>query len=138
MDGNTYLAYDYPLLGAFWTTLWIFLWILWLFLLFRIIVDLFRDDSLGGWAKAGWTLFLIILPFLGVLVYLLARGRDMGAREGRHLRAQHEAFDAYIRGTAAVAPRANEAEQLAKLSEIHTRGEISDEEYRRAKEKILH
>ena len=77
MNGTTFLAYDYPLLGAFWATLWIFLWILWLFLVFRIFTDVYRDDSLSGWAKAGWTIFLIILPFLGVLIYLLARGRGM-------------------------------------------------------------
>lgn len=138
MDGDMYLAYDYPLLGAFWTILWIFLLVLWFFLLFRIILDVFRDDTLGGWAKAGWIIFLIVLPFLGVLVYLLVRGRGMGAREIQRVQAQQEAFDAYVRETAAGAGRANEVEQLAKLSEIHTRGDISDEEFRRAKEKILH
>lgn len=138
MNGDTVLAYDYPVLGAFWTILWVFLWILWLFLVFRILTDVFRDDSLGGWAKAGWTLFLIVLPFLGVLVYLLVRGREMGAREARQMRARQEAFDAYVRETAAGAPRASEAEQLTTLSEIHRRGAISDEEFSRAREKILH
>lgn len=138
MDGDIYLAYDYPLLGAFWTTLWIFLWILWLFLLVRIFMDLFRDDTLGGWAKAGWTIALIVFPFVGVLVYLLVRGRGMGTREARQLQDQRQAFDAYIRETAAGAGGASHAEQLAKLSEIHARGDISDEEFRRAKEKMLH
>src|SRR5437879_1307850 len=69
MSAQMYLAYDYPLLSAFWTMLVFFLWIMWFVLLFRIIVDIFRDDSLGGWAKAGWLLFVIVLPFLGVLVY---------------------------------------------------------------------
>lgn len=136
MDGSTYLAYDYPLLGAFWTTLWIFLWIIWLFLLFRVFVDLFRDDQVGGWAKAGWTVFLIVLPFLGVFVYLLLRGRGMGVRELRHVRGQQEAVDTYIRETAGT--HASEAEQLEKLSRIHASGKISDQEFSRAKERVLH
>ncbi|CAM5742946.1 hypothetical protein SALBM311S_08099 [Streptomyces alboniger] len=63
MTDNLYLAYDYPLLGAFWTMMWIFLWILWIILLFRVIGDIFRDDSLSGWAKTGWTFFVIVLPY---------------------------------------------------------------------------
>ena len=73
--------WHYPLLNLFWTMLWLFLWILWIFLLFRIIVDIFRSDDMGGWAKAGWVIFLIILPFLGVLVYLIARGGSMHKRD---------------------------------------------------------
>lgn len=138
MEGNVYLAYDYPLLGAFWTIMWIFLWVLWLILLFRIIADIFRDDALSGWAKAGWLIFVIALPFLGVLVYVLARGRGMGTRETKQASAQRQEFDAYIRETAAGAGRTSDVEELAKLSEIRARGDISDEEFRRAKEKILH
>lgn len=79
MTGEMNLAYDYPLLGAFWTLLWIFLWVMWIFLLFRIFSDIFRDDSLNGWAKAGWSIFAVVLPFLGVFVYLIARGKGMGS-----------------------------------------------------------
>lgn len=138
MGGYVYTAYDYPLLGAFWTVMWIFLWILWLILVFRIVVDIFRDDRLSGWGKAGWLLFVIVFPFLGVLVYVISRGRSMGEREQRHARAQQQALDSYIRETAGGAGRPSEVEELAKLSEIRTRGDISDEEFRRAKEKILH
>lgn len=132
------LAYDYPVLGAFWTVMWIFLWVLWLVLLFRIIGDIFRDDTLSGWGKTGWLIFVVVLPFLGVFVYVLARGKGMGERERRHARAQQQALDDYIRETAggAAAP-GNEAEQLAKLSEIRAKGDISDAEFQRAKEKIL-
>lgn len=133
------LSYDYPVLGAFWTAMWIFLWVLWIILLFRIIGDIFRDDTLGGAAKTGWLVFVIVLPFLGVFVYVLARGRGMGDREVRHARARQQAFDDYIRETAGSgAGRGNEAEQLAKLSEIRSRGDITDAEFQRAKEKILH
>ena len=63
MGSYVNLAYDYPVLGAFWTVMWIFLWVMWIFLLFRVIVDVFRDDSMNGWAKTGWLLFTIVLPF---------------------------------------------------------------------------
>ncbi|MEH6373241.1 SHOCT domain-containing protein [Streptomyces sp. KLMMK] len=138
MNEYVYLAYDYPLLGAFWTVLWIVLWVSWFILLFRVIADIFRDDTLSGWAKTGWLFFTILLPFLGVFVYVLARGRSMGSRERRHLQAQQEAFDHYIRETAGGTGRKSEADELMKLSEIRARGDISDEEFRRAKEKILH
>jgi hypothetical protein len=133
------LAYDYPVLGAFWTAMWIFLWVLWIVLLFRIIGDIFRDDTLSGAGKAGWLVFVVVLPFLGVFVYVLARGKGMGRRETRHIQAQQQAFDDYIRETAGSgAGRGNEADQLAKLSEIRSKGDISEDEFRRAKEKILH
>ncbi|GAA4690624.1 membrane protein [Phytohabitans rumicis] len=132
-----YLAYDYPLLGAFWTMLWFFLWILWLILLFRIILDIFRDDSLGGWGKAGWLAFVILLPFLGVFVYLIARGRKMGEREVQRTQAQQRDFDTYIRETAGTSG-SHEVAELERLSEIRARGDLSDEEFQRAKEKILH
>lgn len=138
MDGYTYLTYDYPLLGAFWTLMWLFLWGLWLFLLIRIIGDIFRDDSLGGWAKTGWLIFVIVLPFLGVFGYLLSRGKGMGRREAEQAQARQQALDSYIRETASGADRTREVDALAKLSDIRARGDISDEEFHRAKEKILH
>ncbi|MBO0655958.1 SHOCT domain-containing protein [Streptomyces triculaminicus] len=138
MSDNVYLAYDYPLLGAFWTILVIALWVWWFILLFRVIADIFRDDALSGWAKAGWLVLTLLLPFLGVFIYVLARGRSMGARERRHVQAQQEAFDQHVREAAGGTGRRSEADELMKLSEIRARGDISDEEFRRAKEKILH
>jgi hypothetical protein len=114
MSSQTYLAYDYPLLGAFWSMLVFFLWIMWFVLLFRIIGDIFRDDRLSGWAKAGWLAFCIVLPFLGVFVYVIARGRQTAA-DGR----------------------SSSVDELARLSEIRGRGAITDEEFRRAKELVL-
>ncbi|GGR84058.1 membrane protein [Streptomyces humidus] len=134
------LAYDYPVPGVFWTTMWIFLWILWFVLLFRIIGDVFRDDSLGGGAKTGWLVFVILLPFLGVFVYVVARGKETGTRERQHAQARQQAFDEHIRETArgGGAESASEAEQLAKLSEIRSKGDITEDEFRLAREKILH
>jgi Short C-terminal domain/Phospholipase_D-nuclease N-terminal len=136
MTAQTYLAYDFPLLGAFWTMLVFFLWIMWFVLLFRIIADIFRDDALNGWAKTGWLVFCIVLPFLGVFVYVIARGKNMGRREIKQARAQQEEFDSYIRQTAADG-RPSSVDELARLSEIRDRGAITDEEFRRAKELVL-
>ncbi|MFD5375744.1 SHOCT domain-containing protein [Streptomyces griseoincarnatus] len=138
MTGMTNLAYDYPLLSALLTMLVFFLWIMWFILLFRVIVDIVRDDSLSGWAKTGWMVFTIVLPFLGVFVYVIARGRNMGSRELAQARAQQEALDSYIRETAkGTAERTSSVDELARLSEIKARGDISDEEFRRAKELVL-
>ncbi|GAA2251306.1 SHOCT domain-containing protein [Streptomyces atrovirens] len=138
MSGATYLAYDYPLLSAFWTILVFFLWIMWFVLLFRVVMDIFRDDDLSGWAKAGWLVFTVVLPFLGVFVYVIARGRNMGRREIAQARAQQEAFDSYVRETARGAGgRASSVDELSRLSEIKARGDITDDEFRRAKELVL-
>lgn len=135
MSAPTYLAYDYPLLGAFWTLLLLFLWIMWFVLLFRIVADIFRDDALSGWTKTGWLVFCILLPFLGVFVYVIARGRHMGHRETAQARARREEFDTYIRDTAAGGR--SSTDELARLSEIRDRGGLSDEEFRRAKDLVL-
>lgn len=135
MSDTVYLAYDYPVLGAFWTVMWVFLWVLWIFLLFRIIADLFRDDSLGGWAKTAWLVFVVLLPFLGVFVYVCVRGAGMGRREAHHAKSQRHDVDEYIRKTAGSG--ASSAEELAKLSEMKSAGHLSEEEFQRAKEKIL-
>jgi hypothetical protein len=137
MPTEIYLAYDYPLLSMFWTMLWFFLWIMWFILLFRIIGDIFRDDTLGGWGKTGWLVFVIVLPFLGVFVYLIARGKEMGGREIGHARAQQAEFDAYIKKTAGEGGRPSSADELAKLSDMRARGDITDDEFRRAKELVL-
>lgn len=137
MNTPEYLAYDYPLLSAFWTMLWFVLLVMWFVLLFKVIVDVFRDDSLSGWAKAGWLLFAIVLPFLGVFVYVVARGKGMGKREMAEARQRQEAFDSYVRERAAPASAPNSAEQLARLSELRNHGDITEDEFRRAKEQVL-
>src|SRR6266516_6587807 len=93
-------ATDYPLLNAFWTIFWVFIWILWIFLLIRILMDIFRSDDLSGWAKALWTIFIIILPFLGVFVYLIARGGGMAHRDHREAVAADQAARQYIQAAA--------------------------------------
>ncbi|MEU3922463.1 SHOCT domain-containing protein [Streptomyces sp. NPDC002659] len=138
MAGDLVLAYDYPVLGAFWTVMWIFLWVIWLMLLFRVIIDIFRDSEMSGWAKTAWLLFVVIIPFLGVLVYVIARGSQMGNREIKHAQEQQAAVDTYIRETAGTSGTGSGADELAKLSELKARGDLSEEEFQRAKAKILH
>ncbi|MEU5218196.1 SHOCT domain-containing protein [Streptomyces sp. NPDC020807] len=136
METQMYLAYDYPLMSMFWTMLWFFLWVLWFILLFRIIGDIFRDDTLSGWGKAGWMIFVILLPFLGVFVYVIARGKSMGRREVDHARQKQQAFDDYVRETAG-GGKPGPAAELQRLAELRTRGEISEEEFQRAKALVL-
>ncbi|MCF1594273.1 SHOCT domain-containing protein [Streptomyces muensis] len=130
---------DYPLLDVFWTMLWFFLWIMWLMLLFRVVADIFRDDALGGWGKAGWTLTVCVLPFLGILGYLVARGRGMGERELNRAQDRERAFRAYVRQAAAPEPRTpgTKADELGRLAALHDRGAITDAEYERAKSRVL-
>ncbi|MFK0045677.1 SHOCT domain-containing protein [Streptomyces sp. NPDC090741] len=127
------LAVDYPLLNMFWTMMLIFIWVLWFMLLFRIIGDIFRDDDLSGWAKTGWMIFVIIVPFLGVFVYVIARGRGMGERELRRAQRNEEEFRSYVQSAAGP----SQSEELAKLADLRDRGDISAAEFEQAKAKVL-
>ncbi|MFI1716880.1 SHOCT domain-containing protein [Streptomyces sp. NPDC053513] len=127
---------DYPLLNVFWTMLWFFLWIMWLFLLFKVITDIFRDHSLGGWGKAGWLIFCILLPYLGVLVYVIARGKGMGQRDVKQAKETEAAFQDYIRKTAG--PQGGgAADELTRLADLKAKGAITAEEFEKAKAKVL-
>ncbi|WP_328888239.1 SHOCT domain-containing protein [Streptomyces sp. NBC_00316] len=134
---------DYPLLNLFWTMLWFFLWIMWLFLLFKVIVDIFRSDDLGGWAKAGWLILALVVPYLGVLVYVIARGKSMGKRDMKEVQEREAAFKAYVREAAgtgdkgAAAKGGPSVDELAKLADLRDRGAITDEEFVQAKTKLL-
>jgi hypothetical protein len=129
------LAYDYPLIGLFMTMLWVFLWIVWLFLLFRTIIDIFRSQDMGGWGKAAWLIFVIILPYLGVLVYVIARGRGMADRDVAQAQAQEEQFKAYVRDVSTSS--GGSADELQKLADLRDRGVISEDEFQQQKSKIL-
>jgi hypothetical protein len=128
------LAYDFPLLAMFWTMIFFFLWVAWILLLFKVIIDIFRSKDLGGGGKAFWALFVIVIPWLGVLVYLIARGTSMAERDVADAVAQEEAVQAYIR-QAAGSP--SPADELAKLAALHAQGAITDSEYAQQKAKLL-
>mgnify|MGYP000219923780 CR=1 FL=1 len=127
------LAYDYPLLGLFWTALILFLWIAWIVLVVRVIMDIFRSD-IGGAAKAFWCIFVVLIPWLGVLVYLIAHGSDMTRRDVETAQAQQAAVDSYIRNAAG---GVSAADELNKLAELRERGLLSEEEFAAQKAKIL-
>jgi membrane protein implicated in regulation of membrane protease activity len=127
-------TYSYPLLGAFWTILEIFLWILWIWILIWIMIDIFRSRDLSGWAKALWFLFVLFLPLIGVLVYLIVRGGSMHERAAREAQQQDREFRAYVQEAAG---SQNSADQLAKLANLRDRGVITDEEFQREKAKVL-
>jgi hypothetical protein len=127
--------WHYPLLNLFWTMLWLFLWIMWIFLLFRIIADIFRSDDLSGWGKAGWTIFIIIMPFLGALVYLIARGGSMHERDRRAAQAADTATRQYIQSAAGTT--SSSAEELHKLADLRDRGVLTPQEFEAQKAKIL-
>ena len=124
---------DYPLLNAFWTMLYFFIWILWIFLVIRVIFDIFRSRDLSGWGKAAWLILVVIVPFLGVFIYVIARGGKMHERDVQQANAQNEAFQSYVRDAAGQ----TSADQLAKLADLHNKGVINDQEFEREKAKIL-
>ncbi len=130
------IASSYPLLDAFLTMLWIFLFIIWIWLLIVVFADIFRSRDLSGWGKALWTIGIIILPWLGVLIYLIARGGSMHERQIQAAQAQQQAFAQYVQETAASAPP-SAADQLAKLGDLRDKGVISEAEFQTEKAKVL-
>jgi hypothetical protein len=125
---------EFTLGDALLTVIEIFLFVLYFWILITIISDLFRDHQLSGWAKAGWILVLFVVPFLGMLIYLIARGEGMRERAVREQADMRRHMDDYIRQTAG---GGSSVEELAKLSDLKDRGAISDEEFERAKAKLL-
>ena len=128
------VAYTYPLLSIFWTMLEFFLFFLWIWLLIVIFSDIFRSHDLGGLAKALWVLFVIIIPYLGVLVYLIARGGSMHERAVAQAQRQQQAFDDYVRQTAG---GSSQVDELAKLADLKAKGVLSDAEFESQKAKLL-
>ena len=127
------LAYDYPLLGLFWTMMFWFLWIAWIVLLIRVIGDIFRS-GMSGFGKAAWILFVIVLPFLGVLIYLIAHGDDMGKRDVAEATAARASFDDYVRSVAA---SEGPAAEIAKAKELLDSGAITQAEFDAIKAKAV-
>ena len=127
-------SYSYPLLGAFWTIFIIFLWVIWFWILITIFIDLFRSHDLSGWVKALWFIFILLLPLIGVLVYLIVRGGKMHEHQVRDVQAQEQEFRRYVQDAAG---SQSSADQLAKLSDLRDRGVITAEEFEREKAKIL-
>ena len=130
------LAYDYPILGVFWTMFIFFLWFAWLMLLFKVFIDIFRSEDLGGFSKAIWTIGVIILPFLGVFIYVIARGKSMGERDIARAKANDAAFRSYVQD-AAGSSSAGTADELARLAQLRDSGVLTDAEFAQQKAKLL-
>jgi ABC-type multidrug transport system fused ATPase/permease subunit len=129
-------SYQYPILDFFLTMLYFFLFIIWIWLLITVFIDIFRSHDMGGFAKALWVIFVIILPFLGVFVYLIARGGKMHERAANDAAQQQKAFDDYVKQTAGASGDTS-AEQLSKLADLKSQGVLTDAEFDAQKAKIL-
>ncbi len=127
------LAYTYPLADFFWTMLEIFMFVIWIWLLVVVFSDIFRSRDMGGGAKALWVIFVIVLPFLGVFVYLIARGGKMHERAVHDAVDQKQAFDAHVRQVTS----SGAADELTKLAALRDQGVLTDSEFADQKAKLL-
>jgi Short C-terminal domain/Phospholipase_D-nuclease N-terminal len=128
------LASSYPFLDVFWTMMVFFLWVLWLWILFTVFADVFRRDDLSGWGKAGWIIFTIVLPYLGVFIYLITQSKGMTQRNLERARAQRAQFDDYVRSTAGGGGAAAEIERAKALLDS---GAIDQADFEAIKRKAL-
>jgi hypothetical protein len=118
----------------------IFIWVAWIWLVITILIDIFRSDDLSGWGKAGWTLLVVFLTWIGVLIYLIVRGRGMNERRVADAVNVRKAQEDYIRQVAAgsgAAAAPSTADQIAKLADLHKQGALTDEEFAAQKAKLL-
>jgi ABC-type multidrug transport system fused ATPase/permease subunit len=128
------LAYTYPLLGIFWTMLEFFLFFLWIWLVIMVFSDIFRSKDIGGGVKALWVILVIIIPYFGVLIYLIARGGKMHERANEAAQQQQKAFDSYIQEAAG---SSGTADELSKLADLKAKGVLTDAEFEDQKAKLL-
>ena len=125
-----------PLLDLFWATLWFFLFFAWIWLVITIFGDIFRSRDLSGWGKALWTLFVVFLPWLGVLIYLIVRGRSMEDRSVQAAAEREKATRQYVQSVASD-DGASSADEIAKLAELRNSGHLTEDEFVAQKAKIL-
>jgi hypothetical protein len=126
---------NYPVLNVFWTIFEVFAFVVWFWLLFVVLTDVFRSRDMSGWVKAAWTVFVIFLPLVGILTYLIVRGRSMHERSAQAADRQEEAFRSYVQEAAGTEP--STADQLSKLADLRQRGVISPDEFEQQKNKVL-
>lgn len=132
MSGVPFFLGSYTFVDALLTGLELALLFLWIWIAIGVVLDIFRSHDLSGWGKAAWLLLIVILPLLGVLIYLIARGHKMHEHAASQAREQDAAFRSYVRSAAATP-----ADDIARLDDLRSRGVISDEEFERAKAKAL-
>ena len=129
------LGSDFGSGQVFWSMLWFFLFFIWIWILITVFADIFRSHDLSGWAKAIWVIFVIFLPYLGVFVYLIARGHKMSEHAMEAAKAQDQAARAYIQDAAGTS--ASPAEELTRLADLKAKGVIDDAEFQRLKAKVV-
>jgi hypothetical protein len=134
VEGGSVLAADYPFLDLMWTMVIFFVWILWFWLLFTVFADIFRRHDLSGWGKAGWIVFAILLPYLGVFIYLITQNVGMTERNLERSRAERDRFDDYVRQTAGGGGAAAEIDSAKRLLDS---GAITQAEFEALKQKAL-
>ena len=125
-------AADYPFLDILWTMIIFFAWVIWIWIAITVLIDVFRRHDIGGWGKAAWTVFIIVVPFLGVLVYLIAQHEGMRERSTKQAQAQQQAFDQYVREAAG-----GSAAEIAKAKDLLDAGAITQAEFDAIKAKAL-
>jgi hypothetical protein len=125
---------DFPFLEVFWTMILFFLWVAWIWTVIAVLGDVYRREDIGGWGKAGWTVLVIVVPFLGVLIYLIAHGAGMAERRMREAQAAQKAYEAHIQE---VAGGGGAAAEIAKAKELRDAGTITDAEYEQIKQRAL-
>jgi Short C-terminal domain/Phospholipase_D-nuclease N-terminal len=126
---------SYPLLNVFWTIFEVFLWVIWFWILITVFIDIFRSHDLSGGAKAVWFLFVLLIPLIGVVAYLIVRGGEMHERTAQVGRVRESDYDSHLGQVAA--PSSSTADQLAKLADLHDRNVISDQEFNQEKAKVM-
>jgi uncharacterized membrane protein YcjF (UPF0283 family) len=126
------IAADYPFLEVLWTMILFFAWLAWIWIAITVFVDIFRRHDISGWGKAAWVVFVIVLPFLGVLIYLIAQHDGMRERGAKSAQAQQQAFDQYVKEAAG-----GSAAEIAKAKELLDSGTISQAEFDRIKQRAL-
>jgi hypothetical protein len=130
-------AADYPFLNILWTMIIFFAWVIWIWMIVVILSDVFRRRDLSGWGKAAWTVFLIVVPFLGVLIYLIAHHDDMTTRSAEEAKVSQARFDDYVRTVAADGGSAGPAAEIEKAKQLLDSGAIDQAEFERLKAKAL-
>jgi hypothetical protein len=126
------MAADYPFLDVFWSMLIFFCWVIWIWVVITVLIDVFRRDDISGWVKAIWVVFVVILPWLGVLIYLIVEHKGMQERSVRQAQEQQQAFDSYVREAAG-----GSASEIAKAKELLDAGTITQAEFDAIKQRAL-
>jgi Short C-terminal domain/Phospholipase_D-nuclease N-terminal len=128
------MAADYPFMDVLWSMIIFFFWVIWIWIVITVLIDVFRRHDIGGWAKAAWVIFVVILPWLGVLVYLIVEHDGMRQRSMKQAQAQRREFDDYVRGAAG---GGGSAAEIAKAKELLDSGAITQGEFEALKAKAL-